>query len=77
MNCPFRVGRAEPASRQHRLASCDAGSVEDTPSGTATFLFTDIEDSSRLWDLHPIQMRRRLERHDELMTSAIVGNSSR
>ena len=58
-------------------AGWNAGSVEDIPSGTVTFLFTDIEDSSRLWDLHPIQMRRGLERPDRLMTSAIVGNSSR
>jgi len=41
------------------------------PSGTVTFLFTDIEDSSRLWDRHPIQMRVALERHDELLRSVI------
>ena len=32
-----------------------------------TFLFTDIEGSTRLWDLHPEAMRTALEDHDELI----------
>jgi predicted ATPase/class 3 adenylate cyclase len=41
------------------------------PSGTVTFLFTDIEGSTRLWEEHPEAMRLALARHDELMRSAI------
>jgi predicted ATPase/class 3 adenylate cyclase len=41
------------------------------PSGTVTFLFTDIEGSTRLWEQHPEVMDRALQRHDELMRSAI------
>jgi predicted ATPase/class 3 adenylate cyclase len=41
------------------------------PSGTVTFLFTDIEESTRLWDEHPEAMRAALARHDELLRSAI------
>ena len=38
---------------------------------TATFLFTDIEGSTRLWEQHPEAMRRALERHDELLKAAV------
>ncbi len=41
------------------------------PSGTVTFLFTDIEGSTRLWESEPDAMRHSLERHDALLRSAI------
>ena len=41
------------------------------PSGTVTFLFTDIEGSSKLWEAHPEAMREALTRHDVLMREAI------
>jgi predicted ATPase/class 3 adenylate cyclase len=41
------------------------------PSGTVTFLFTDIQGSTRLWEEHPEVMRLALARHDALMRSAI------
>jgi predicted ATPase/class 3 adenylate cyclase len=44
------------------------------PSGTVTFLFTDIEGSTRLWKSHPDEMRRALARHDELVRAAIEAN---
>ncbi|MDX1616418.1 MAG: adenylate/guanylate cyclase domain-containing protein, partial [Candidatus Promineifilaceae bacterium] len=34
------------------------------PVGTVTFLFTDIEDSTRLWDAHPQVMGTALAWHD-------------
>src|SRR5438105_13133929 len=37
------------------------------PTGTVTFLFTDIEGSSRLWEEHPDIMRIALARHDDLI----------
>lgn len=36
-----------------------------------TFLFSDIEASTRLWEEHPDAMARALERHDTLVHSAI------
>ena len=36
-----------------------------------TFLFTDVEDSSRLWDESPLQMRVALEQHDALLGAVI------
>ena len=41
------------------------------PSGTLTFLFSDIEGSTRLWETEHDAMRPALERHDQLLRSAI------
>ena len=41
------------------------------PTGTITFLFTDIEGSTRLWEQAPQAMDEALRRHDELMRSAV------
>ena len=41
------------------------------PSGTVTFLFTDIEGSTRLWELNPQAMSFALERHDATLSSII------
>jgi predicted ATPase/class 3 adenylate cyclase len=40
------------------------------PSGTVTFLFTDLEGSTRLWEEHPEAMRGALARHDEILQGA-------
>ena len=42
------------------------------PTGDLTFLFTDIEGSSQLWEKHPQAMARALAQHDSLMR-AIFG----
>jgi class 3 adenylate cyclase len=41
------------------------------PSGTATFLFTDIQGSTCLWETDPEAMRSALAVHDEVLRSAI------
>ncbi|MBI1800387.1 MAG: adenylate/guanylate cyclase domain-containing protein, partial [Chloroflexi bacterium] len=41
------------------------------PSGTVTFLFTDIEGSTRLWQQQPDTMRAAVARHDALLRRAI------
>src|SRR6266550_8766891 len=38
-----------------------------------TFLFTDIEGSTRLWEDHPDAMEVALARHDVLLRGAIEG----
>ena len=44
------------------------------PSGTVTFLFTDIERSTQLWESAPDAMRSALERHDALGRTTIEAN---
>ena len=41
------------------------------PSGTVTFLFTDVEGSTRLWEQHPEAMQPALAAHDRALRSAI------
>src|SRR3712207_5678040 len=41
------------------------------PSGTITFLFTDIEGSSRRWDAQPEAMQHALAQHDAILRSVI------
>jgi predicted ATPase/class 3 adenylate cyclase len=41
------------------------------PSGTVTFLFTDVEGSTRLWDENPDVMNHAMPRHDELLRDAV------
>ena len=44
------------------------------PVGTVTFLFSDIEGSTRLWERHPEAMRVALRRHDGLMRDAMTAH---
>ena len=39
---------------------------------TLTFVFTDVEGSTRLWERYPDAMRRALERHDGILRDAIL-----
>jgi predicted ATPase/class 3 adenylate cyclase len=42
------------------------------PTGTVSFLLTDIESSTRLWEDHPAQMAVALAHHDAIVRSAIT-----
>lgn len=44
----------------------------EKPSGTVTFLFTDIEGSTRLWQADEQSMRKAVARHDEILYRAIA-----
>jgi predicted ATPase/class 3 adenylate cyclase len=47
------------------------------PTGPVTFLFTDIEGSTRRWEADPVTMRKVLERHDSILTQGIEGTGGR
>jgi predicted ATPase/class 3 adenylate cyclase len=42
------------------------------PSGTVTFLFTDIEGSTRKWQAHPAAMAEAVVRHEALLRAAVT-----
>jgi predicted ATPase/class 3 adenylate cyclase len=46
-------------------------------SGTLTFLFTDLEGSTRLWEQFPHAMKTALERHDAILRAAVAGSNGR
>ena len=45
--------------------------MPERPSGTITFLFTDIEGSTRLWERHPEAMTAAVAQHDALLRTAV------
>jgi predicted ATPase/class 3 adenylate cyclase/sugar phosphate isomerase/epimerase len=45
--------------------------VTDLPTGTVTFLLTDIEGSTRLWEQHPDAMPAALAEHDGRLAAAM------
>jgi predicted ATPase/class 3 adenylate cyclase len=44
------------------------------PAGTVSFLFTDIEGSTRLLDQHPREMEAAMGRHHDLLRDAVEAN---
>lgn len=45
------------------------------PTGTVTFLFTDIEGSTALWQAHPDVMPGVIARHDALLKEIVTGHN--
>jgi predicted ATPase/class 3 adenylate cyclase len=53
-------------------AESTPGQRVSQPTGTLTFLFSDIEGSTQRWEAKRESMQRALPRHEELMRSAIL-----
>ena len=49
----------------------DSSHSQSLPSGVVTFLLTDIEGSTRLWEREPEAMREALERHDAIVNEEV------
>src|SRR5687768_7238004 len=45
--------------------------MPNLPTGTVTFLFTDIEGSTKLWEEQPEETRAALPRHDQLIQEMV------
>ncbi len=45
--------------------------MAELPTGTVTFLFTDIEGSTRLWERDATTMWSALEQHNAILGDAI------
>ena len=46
----------------------------DLPTGTVTFLFTDIESSTELWERDEAAARAMLVRHDQIIEELVRDN---
>ena len=46
--------------------------MPNLPDGTVTFLYTDLEGSTALWERHPQAMQAAVARHDALLRQAIT-----
>jgi class 3 adenylate cyclase len=44
---------------------------QDLPEGRVTFLFTDVEGSTRLLERHPADYGRLIARHHEVLSDAV------
>src|SRR5678816_2906798 len=49
--------------------------MAELPVGTVTFLFTDLEGSTRLWEEHPEAMKGALARHDSILDDTIAAHN--
>ncbi|TMD33765.1 MAG: hypothetical protein E6I95_08130 [Chloroflexi bacterium] len=58
-------------------AQGSASLLTELPSGTLTFLLSDIEQSTTVWDQHPDEMRRAMEMHDETFQNAVSRHHGR
>ena len=45
--------------------------MKNRPVGTVTFLFTDMEGSTRAWEAHPAETQSALKHHDDIMARGI------
>jgi predicted ATPase/class 3 adenylate cyclase len=48
--------------------------MAEPPAGTVTFLYTDLEGSTRLWERDPQAMRAAVARHDALIRQAVAAH---
>ncbi len=48
--------------------------MPDMPQGMVTFLFTDIEGSTRMWEQYPAAMPAALARHNQIIVEAVAAH---
>ena len=73
---PVRPVEHSQAPTQTRRVPALVESTSGT-GGLVTFVFTDIEGSTRLWEQYPDRMTSTLERHDRLVRDTIAAGGGR
>ena len=63
--------RTTSATSSSSVAPTDVGNVVSLPSGLVTFLFTELEDSTRLLQRLGPEYGRLLERHRTILRAAV------
>src|SRR2546423_7173669 len=67
-NAGKEIGRSGEVVGAGRV---QAGPVTRPPSGTVTFLLTDVEASTRAWESDPALAAAALRRQEEILTAAV------
>ena len=79
---PALAAPADPTRVSHGRRDEDESAAaplaaEELPTGVVTFLLTDIEASSRLWEADAGSMAAALELHDELISGTVRAHGGR
>lgn len=53
------------------MSESEAESIEGLPTGTVTFVLTDVQGSTVIWDEHPDAMSKAMARHHRIVHEAI------
>jgi class 3 adenylate cyclase len=64
-----------PCSMWH--SSCVSAVSAGPPSGVVTFLFTDVEGSTRRWEADADEMQAALAAHDDVLRKMIEAHGGR
>lgn len=60
-----------PGTATEFVERLNASLQAEVPTGTVTFLATEVEDSAALWERRPAAMRESLARHDAIVTDGV------
>jgi class 3 adenylate cyclase len=71
LSAPLRNELERPGGVALRSVRFGGGRMAELPTGTVTFLFTDLESSTLLWEEHSDAMQEALARHDAILHAAI------
>eukprot|EP01006_Ploeotia_vitrea_P055740 TRINITY_DN68028_c0_g2_i1.p1 TRINITY_DN68028_c0_g2~~TRINITY_DN68028_c0_g2_i1.p1 ORF type:complete len:1024 (-),score=607.08 TRINITY_DN68028_c0_g2_i1:43-3114(-) len=52
---------------ESELQKYSAAFQEEAPTGTVAFVFTDVQNSTKLWETRPVAMNEALEMHDQVL----------
>ena len=74
-SCRAEQAVISQAPRLDASTTATSSAPQALPSGVISFLLTDVEGSTRLWDEHPKAMATALHRHEELIAVAVESRS--
>ncbi len=66
--------RQQAIARARQVGLIAATPARSRPSGTVTFLFTDIEGSTQLWEHHPEAMRSAFARQEAIVREVMAAH---